>query len=215
MAALFLGACSQTESDTPTSPEISVLSRGVEGGGPVFDFLDLTDDQKLQVEAVFARFAEEREALRNRRQNGATREELRATHEELRARIHAELDKILTAEQSAKLEEHQARYGRRHGEPLTDEQKANRLERRVSHLTEALGLTVEQQTAVRALIEQMHANRPVRDGECPAPGERDAHRAAFETAMREILTTEQFVTFLEWHQDREGRPFGHRGGRRG
>ena len=211
-AALFLGACTQRESETPTSPEISGLSAGLEGGRQVFDFLDLTEDQRAQVEAVFASFAEERAALRNRRQNGASREELKAAHEELRTRIHAELDKILTTEQRAQLEEHQAKYGRRHGETLTLEQKANRLERRVSHLTAALGLSEDQQVAVRALIEQKHDSRPARDGKCPTPEERDTHRTAFEAAMKEILTAEQFTLFQELHQNHEGRRFGHRGG---
>jgi Spy/CpxP family protein refolding chaperone len=217
MAALFLGACTQNESGTPTAPETTSLAPDTDfgRGGPRLDFLDLSDEQKTQVEAVFASFAREREALRTRRQSGASREELKAAHEELRTKIHAELDKILTAEQRAQLEEHQAKYGRRHGGPLTEEQKVNRLERRVSHLTEALGLTEEQQVAVRALVESKHANRPAPDGEPPTPEARHAHRAAFEAAMKEILTAEQFETFQELHQGHEGRPFGPRGGHGG
>lgn len=75
----------------------------------------------------------------------------------------------------------------------------------VERLTEALGLTAEQQTKIKALHEARRANKGEKKGQRDKAS-REAARAEFEA----ILTPEQLTKFKELKKDRKGH-----GGKRG
>ena len=80
-----------------------------------------------------------------------------------------------------------------HGPPPSADQM-------VQHMTEVLGLSAEQQTAVRDLLE---ANSP-------KDAEREQRRAAVDTGLKAILTEAQYVEFEAPRKNRmDQSPPGH------
>ena len=67
-------------------------------------------------------------------------------------------------------------------------------EQRVERMTERLGLSTEQQSAVLDLMESASAQRKASRDSGDAI-DREASKAAFEAELAEILTEEQFTQF--------------------
>jgi hypothetical protein len=175
------------------------------------DELGLTEEQHELFRATMQAHHEKMRALRDSLGESASPEEWQAAREALKAELFEELGTFLSAEQLAKLEElHQLRQGRRgmRGDgPPTDEQIAQRMERRIERLVEALGLSPEQEAQVRELFETMHANRP---DTRPTPEQRAQHRDEMRSQLEAILTPEQ-IALLEELGPGPGMHRGHRG----
>jgi Spy/CpxP family protein refolding chaperone len=173
------------------------------GGGNGFAWLDLTEEQATQVEAVLESHRAEMQALREQLRSGdLSPEEMRSKAEAVREAIRAEIEPLLTQEQRARLEERQTGL-ERDRESAAERREVARQRGEAQHaaMVDALGLTEAQ-------IDQLADLRQ----------DRGAHREAFA----EILTDEQLevVTVhraLVAHRFHSGRRGGHdRGaGRRG
>jgi len=177
------------------------------GGGGMPEGLNLSEDQKTQLQALHQEHREQRQALRDSDQRPSP-EEREAMGEQFRA----ELAKILTPEQLATLEEHRANRperdhrGKRGGKGHFGRGGFGNAE---------LDLSDAQKEQLQALHEtrrqQMQALRD--SGQRPSPEEREALGEQFHAELAEILTPEQLAT-LEAH--RANRPErGHRGGKGG
>jgi Spy/CpxP family protein refolding chaperone len=199
-AGWLAAACAQDNTSTPTSSAAATSSLSPSGRGPglLFDRLGLTDEQQVAVKAVFEAHRAERETIRQARQSGASRDELRAKHEALAARIHEDLKGILTEAQIQQLEEWHKQRGARPQGPATEAERAARLDQRMERLTEKLALTAEQQEQLRALWATRQADRGSGAmGPRPTAEERLARHEARQAQMREILTEEQLAKWQE------------------
>ena len=87
---------------------------------------------------------------------------------------------------------------------------AERLEHRLTRLTEALSLTDEQQSQIRTLMEEMHAQRTA--GDVPDRQARRSGRDAFHEQLKAVLTEAQIQQFEE-HLEAGRQRMGHRPGR--
>jgi Spy/CpxP family protein refolding chaperone len=199
--ALSVGmmACSESEGTNPAASGVATTaSSGAGERVSIVDALGLTEEQHEQFRAAMQAHHEKMRALRDSLGESATPEERQAARDALRAELLEELGTFLTEEQLAKLEElHQQRQGRRGmrgNGPPTDEQIAERMDRRIERLVEALGLSPEQEVQVRDLFETMHANRPESR---PTPEQRSQHREEIHSQLEAILTPEQMALFEE------------------
>ncbi len=112
----------------------------------------------------------------------------------------------------------QQRAARGQGGPGGD--PAERLDRQMASLDEAVDLTSRQETQVRALLEEQAANRPERGAR--GSGDREARRAqqqaqreAMNSKIEALLTPEQVTRFRAWSEAQRENQRGRRGGRRG
>ncbi len=216
LGAVMVAACSETQSGSPTgSAQTANVSPGQaeEHRAGLMDQLDLSDVQREQIDAIFEAHKVEAEAIRASKEDGASREELRAAHKALREQIREEIGAVLTESQQAQLETLKSeRGGRRHRRggsesSPTPEMMAERLEHKMTKLTEVLGLSAEQQTQISLLFETMQAERMATD----VP-DRDAMRAARD-AFREQLSV--ILTETQLQQFTDLRPGGGHRARRG
>jgi Spy/CpxP family protein refolding chaperone len=177
------------------------------GGGGMPEELNLSEDQKTQLQALHQEQREQRQALRDSDQRPSP-EEREAMGEQFRA----ELAKILTPEQLATLEEHRANRperdhrGKRGGKGHFGRGGFGNAE---------LDLSDAQKEQLQALHETRRQKmQALRDSDQrPSPEEREALGEQFHAQLAEILTPEQLAT-LEAH--RANRPErGHRGGKGG
>jgi Spy/CpxP family protein refolding chaperone len=164
--------------------------------------LDLTENQRAQVDAILASARERRQELFQQGRSDAARQEMRALHEETKRLI----DEVLTPAQRAQA---QALMQRKHQE---------RLEHRVERMTESLSLTSSQATRVRAIFERADAQRrALRGGDGAPDSTRAAMRALHESTRREVdavLTPAQREQAAAQREARRGhRHHGPRGGR--
>lgn len=147
---------------------------GGAGGGPWAE-LDLTQAQQDVIRAVMEEYRPQLEALRDQVHSGSlTREEARDQASAIRDAIRAEVEAVLTPEQLAALDDLRTARGDR----AQDREEARQQAR--DAMTEALGLTAEQQTQIEALRDAPRAEGTRQE-------RREAHRDAFEA----ILTVEQ------------------------
>jgi Spy/CpxP family protein refolding chaperone len=152
--------------------------------------LSLTPEQEAQIRAVLDEAREERRALRDQFREGR-RDAARALH----ARVQSRIEGILTPEQQQRARELRARH------------REARMERRLEHMKERLGLTDAQAAEVRSILERSHAEhrRILESTERGSDARRSAMQALHtqtRDALRGVLTPEQ-ARELESH-----RPFG-------
>lgn len=233
LSALMISGCSTSDADSATANNATgaaALTGSLDSsvGGALaprfpFDELNLTDEQRAQIETILASYREQFDALRpqdgSREPSPEVREQLHELHTALRAEIAAEL----TEEQLAlldQLRQQRGPRGQRGGPHLTVEQRLERM-------TEHLGLTAEQQEQIRALLQEREQQREqIRaSGERPAREEMRQLREQFRERIRAILTEEQ-IQLMEQNRQRlrdgncefdcgkRGGGFGGRGGER-
>ena len=207
VAAVFLAACAQNESSSPTQAAATTSALDPAGPGPgrMMERLGLTDEQQAQVKTIFESHRTEREAIRQARRDGTSKDDLEAQHEALRAKIHEELKGVLTEAQMQQLEEWHKNRPRHMRGPMSDEDRAAMLNKRMEKLTTELGLSAEQQEKFRALWETQHAERPAPgQGQRLGREERQARHEAFLQEVKQILDADQFAKFQEMHPKGQG-----------
>lgn len=151
--------------------------------------LDLSDNQKAQVQAILESAREQRRELRGE----GNRQAMRALRQETRQLV---LD-VLTPEQKAKMSE------------LREQHQTRRLDRRIARMTEKLSLSDTQATRIRAILEAAHTQRQaLRNGSEPGAERREAMRALRErtkAAVGAVLTETQRQAFEAHRSERRGR----------
>jgi len=165
------------------------------GGGHGYAWLDLTEQQQAQIQAILESHQAEIQALReDLRASDLSPDEMRSRAEAVREAVRAEIEPLLTQEQRDRLQEREAGLEQRR-EAAMEKREVARQRGEAEHaaMVDALGLTDAQ-------IEQMEELRQ----------DRGAHREAFA----EILTDDQLEVVavhraLEAHRFRTGRPDGH------
>ncbi|MCZ7681485.1 MAG: Spy/CpxP family protein refolding chaperone [Sandaracinaceae bacterium] len=110
--------------------------------GRMADELGLSEAQREQVRTVMARVRDEHRAARD-----LPPEERRAAMQQARERVRGQLEQILTPAQRARAEALRVQHG------------AERIDRRIEHMTERLGLTPAQQGRIRGILERAQAER--------------------------------------------------------
>ena len=158
------------------------------GGGHGYAGLELTDEQRAQIEAVVESHQAELNALREEIRGGdLTREEKRSRAQSVHEAIRAEIEPLLTQEQRDQLKEREAGMEERRATAGEHRDVARqRGEAEHAAMVDALELTDAQ-------IEVLDALREGRPGAAARAGDesrfdiREAHRAA----LAEILTDEQ------------------------
>ena len=200
VAALGLTGCAETQGVNPTSSELS--TQAVESGrGGLLQALDLTEEQREQLEALREGHREKMQELRASLGESGSGEAMMEARKALRESMHTELASILTTNQLAEFDRLRAERGERHGKHMrrggrmNAEDRAARRQRRMEHMTEALGLSADQQEQIRLAFEEL---RPAR-GDQQVRGQhakRGERRAEMEAALKGILTADQFETFL-------------------
>ena len=141
-------------------------------GARLAEALDLTDDQKANVEAIFEAHRERRQELRE-----LDRKERREAAQLLRQDLRSDLSAVLTTEQLAKF----------------DAMKAQRKDRKRQRLSDALELTDTQQGQVEDIMSA-HRDRMkgLRDLD------RSERRAAVQEAQQDLRA--QMATVLDDQQ---------------
>ncbi|MBT8461408.1 MAG: hypothetical protein KJO44_02720 [Gemmatimonadetes bacterium] len=153
-------------------------------GGQSGDLLDLSDEQLAQLTEIRESHASEMEAIREAvREGGLTREEAGERLRAIREAIHEAMRGILTDDQLALLEEHQAEAETRRDERST--RAAERREAERAAMIAALDLTDDQVAALDALRDARA------EGERPSAEEREAKRAEHHQALLSILDDDQ------------------------
>jgi len=159
--------------------------------------LGLTAAQQQQMRSVMAQAREERQALRE-----LPPEERRAAAREMRQRMRAEMQAILTPEQQERARE------------LRAEHRERRFERRIERMQERLGLSDQQASQVRGILERSQAQRArIRESSQSREDAREAMRALHQrtqNAIRGVLTPEQAAELESMREGRRGH--GRRGG---
>lgn len=212
---------------------------------------ELTEEQEAQLKELREKQREKMKALvEMRRDEGeVNREEMKASMEQMRESMHSELEAILTEEQFAALkserEKQQARMKERRGEASQENGQRRRgpwsgrfdgetAEAYSAAKIEALGLTSEQQTEIKAVFASQKEKAKTLFEEMKASDEdREALREELHTigeasmaSLAEILTVSQQET-IKIHralvfnaaksrtgQNKAGKARGRRGSRR-
>jgi Spy/CpxP family protein refolding chaperone len=164
--------------------------------------LELTEEQISAITAINEKyrnqFEERRASFGDERPTEEQREQHRALRQTQRDEIHA----LLTETQLEKLEQlrtqHRAEGGHFGKDRLSVDQ-------RIAHLTEALNLTEDQKSQMRAAFETMVAATKTEDGTRPDRESMQAARDALHSAIESILTPAQLTTFEELRQNRPRR----------
>lgn len=154
--------------------------------------LNLTDAQHAQIRAIM-------------QEHRASRGE-RGARGQGRGEIHERIQAVLTPEQRAR----SAELRRAHA--------AERIDRRIEHMTERLSLTGQQQQQVRGILNHSASQRRalMEQGRLDGTSPREAMRALREgtgAQIRSVLNSEQAAQMDEMRARRSER--GARGGRRG
>ena len=175
--------------------------RGHHGRGMMHGFreLNLTDNQKAQVEAIMEAAREQRRELR---QNEGAREQMHALHEETQRLL---MD-VLTPAQKTQLEQ------------LREQHQTQHLDRRVNRMKEKLSLSDAQVTRIRSIFEAAQTQRQALRNGSDASDRREAMQALRErtkAAVSAVLTAEQRTALEVMHAERGERGERGRHGRRG
>jgi Spy/CpxP family protein refolding chaperone len=169
----------------------------------MMDALDLTDEQRAQVEEAAEAMHEQMQELHEQcRESDEDRAECRERGRELHDQFRAQLETILTAEQLEQLDD--LRNERR--EERSEQRDARmevRADRMVTLLSKILDLTADQEEQIRAIHESMAEERQaIRDqmhsGEVSFEDmreQRDERRDEIHQAIRDILTPDQQEVF--------------------
>lgn len=182
-------------------------SRGMSGQGHGYAWLDLTEEQQAQIEAVLESHRAEFQALREElRGSDLPRDEMRSRAEAVREAIRAEIEPLLTQEQRDRLQEREAGLEERR-EAAMQNREAGRQRGEAEHaaMVDALGLTDAQ-------IEQMESLRQ----------DRGAHREGFGDVLtddqQEVVTLHRALVahrFRAAGPEGRGRGAGRHGGAEG
>ena len=144
--------------------------------------LDLTENQKTQIRAIFDSAREQRRELHQRGRSPENREASHALHRETRRLVR----EVLTPAQRTRAERLRREHMQRH------------VERRVDRMAERLALTDAQKTAVTRIFESTAARRRALHEQGPV--DHDAMRALREqtrTQLSGVLTAEQMEQLQE------------------
>ena len=167
-------------------------------GMRAFEQLNLTANQKAQIEAIRESAREQRRELRG---TEGHREQMRAAHQESRRLM---MD-VLTPAQKAQLE------------TLRETRQTAHLDRRIGRMTEKLSLTEAQATRIRAIFEASKTQRQaLRNGSDAGVERRQAMqglRERTEAAVAAVLSAEQRTALEAMHAERGRRHHGPRGER--
>lgn len=164
------------------------------------DELGLTAQQREQMRNVMQQARAERASLRE-----LPREQRRVAARELRQRTRARMQSILTPEQQARAQQ------------LRAERRERRGERRIARMQERLGLSDQQASQVRGILERSKAERQrIRESSQTREEAREAMRALHErtqNAIRGVLTPEQASELDAMRDSRRGRGWRRHHGR--
>jgi Spy/CpxP family protein refolding chaperone len=153
-------------------------------GGASGDLLDLSDEQLAQLKEIRESYASEMESIREAVRDGSlSREEAGERLGAVREAIHEAMQGILTADQLALLEEHQAEAETRREEGRT--RAAERREAERAAMIAALDLTDDQAAAMEALRDERV------EGVRLSAEERESRRAEHHEALLSILDDDQ------------------------
>jgi hypothetical protein len=129
--------------------------------------LGLTPAQVQQIQRIHANARAQREALRGQGRSP----EARQAREALRQQTRAQIEAVLTPAQ------------RQLAAQRRDQRAAERLERRMQHMTERLALRPDQAQRIRGIVQQaQQQHRALGRG----PEQREAHRALHERTMAQV-----------------------------
>jgi len=143
--------------------------------------LELTEDQQAQVKAIMDQAKADAEAAETKE---AKMEIFKAAHEKVQAEVLTEEQKAKQAELREKMGEHHSKMrGRRHG-----------------RMAEALGMTEEQKTQAKAIMDQAKTDA---EGVETNEEKKPIFKAAHEKIQAEVLTDEQQAKVDEWKAKRE------------
>ena len=182
--------------------------------------LGLNAEQKA---AVVSALEEQQAARGNQSFEGKTKEEKKAAMEARKAArtaLDSTFKTIFTAEQYATYQQ-QKEEKKQKMEKDRAATRADMIEKKLNHLSEALSLTTEQKAQVSDLLSAQHAAKPVKSAKKDRTPEsraankeqRKAAKSDFDAKMKEILSAEQYASFQELQDGRQGKDR-KRGGKR-
>lgn len=155
--------------------------------GPLAETLNLTDEQKADLEALGEQLRADIDALRN--DDSLTDEERREAGKALAEQLQADIDAILTDDQKAAIEAAKAER---------EVEREARQEARMAAMIDALGLTDEQVADLDALREAVRAEIEalVGEGERPEREDIEALVDGYKEDLASFLTDAQYETVL-------------------
>lgn len=157
--------------------------------------LDLTDNQRLQIETIFESARDRRRELRQQGRSEQTREQMRELRQETRQLVRD----VLTPAQRQELKQ------------LRKERHERMVDRRIERMTEHLELTEGQARQIRRIFEQkFQKKQQLRDSNAGREQMRELFEQTHE-AVRQVLNDEQRAEmdrFLERRRGRRGGPGG-------
>lgn len=168
---------------------------GVAGGASIqermkqmAEQLNLTDEQKEKIKAVYQEEGEKMRALRE--DQSLSPDEKRTKFREMFQALEAKTKPILTPEQQEKWQKLRPQGGGSDG-------AGGNLRERMQHMAQELNLTDEQKEKLKtALAEQGEKMRELRDNQSLSPEEKRAKfremNEGIEAKLKPILTPEQF-----------------------
>jgi Spy/CpxP family protein refolding chaperone len=176
--------------------------RGHRGHGAMLRALNLSENQQAQIRAIHESARDQARELREAGRTDQTRARMRAIRQESR-RLTME---VLTPAQKTQLEQ------------LREQRGAQRIERRVTHMTEKLSLSPAQASRVRSILEAAKTQRQaLRNGSAAGDERRQAMRGLHDrtrAAIDAVLTPAQRTQAAEHRAARgERRHRGERGDR--
>lgn len=195
------------------APDAVDAPRARRGGGPgmhrgrrgrhgmhfrrILEDLNLTDNQKTQIRAIFESARERRQELRGQGRTPEAREARHALHQETKRLV----EEVLTPAQRTQAQRLRREHMQRH------------LQRRVDRMATRLSLTDAQKTAVTRIFENAGNRRRAlhQNGNM----DRDAMRSLHEqtrTELSGVLSAEQMTQLREMRSEHRGR-HGRRGRR--
>ena len=155
--------------------------------------LDLTENQQAQVRAIMETARDRRREIARAGRSDATRAQLRALRQETRTLI----EDVLTPAQKRKAAELRAAH------------RAERLERKMSRMTERLSLSESQTQRVRSIFEAAQTRRQALRASNTAHEQKRAQMQALREQtlqrVRAVLSAEQQAQFDELQSRREAR----------
>lgn len=210
VAALAAPAMALAQTNAPDAVD---APRGRRGGGPgmhrgrrgrhgmhfrrILEELNLTDNQKTQIRAIFESAREQGQELRGQGRSPETREAMHTLHEETKRLVND----VLTPAQ------------RTQAQRLRREHMQAHLQRRVDRMATRLSLTDAQKAAVTRIFRNAGTQR--RAAHESGNVDRDAMRALREqtrTQLSGVLSAEQMTQLEEMRSEHRGR-HGRRGRR--
>jgi Spy/CpxP family protein refolding chaperone len=180
-----------------------------QGQGPVFQKLNLNEEQKAQFDALRAEFQKQQQEIRAQIKAGALpREEGRAQLQAGAEAHHTALDQLLTEEQRQQLAEWKQNHP---GGPGKGMGKGKGMRRAggpgLGRMAEALGLSEEQKTQWQELAAQHRAQMEElrQSGQRPDPEAMRQLFAEHMKALETILTPEQLQKWEDQKKNWKGR----------